>query len=46
MKKLWYKSAEWLPIVWGLLWCGIITIGSAAVLIAVIKWLLILMGVM
>lgn len=46
MKKLYDKIWEFLPMLWGLFWVGIITIGSISLLILVIKWFLSLVGVM
>lgn len=46
MKKFWDNLMGWLPIVWGILWTGIITFGSVAILIAVVKLLLSAIGVM
>lgn len=46
MKKLWDKLMEWLPTVWGIIWTGIITFGSVAILIATIKLLLSAVGVL
>lgn len=46
MKKFYDKVCELLPIVWGVLWSFIITIGSIALLITIVKWFLTLVGVM
>ena len=46
MKKFWDSMMEWLPMVWGIIWTGIFTFGSVALLITVAKWLLIVMGVL
>lgn len=46
MKKFWNWVLEVVPIIVGLFWTTIITLGSVAVLIVVVKWLMNLMGVM
>lgn len=46
MRKLWNNVLEWLPIVWGILICIIITGGLVTSVIAIGKWLLTLLGVM
>lgn len=46
MKDVWEKVLEWLPTLWGFLWALIITFGSVAILIAVVKLLLSAMGVL
>lgn len=46
MKKLWNKLCEVVPILWGILWLVIITVGSVSLLIFVINWFLDLLGVM
>ena len=46
MKKINDWLYEWLPSVWGFLWIAIITFGSVAILIAVVKLLLSAMGVL
>ena len=44
MEKFYNKVWEILTMVWGILWIGIITIGSVAALIWATKWLLSLVG--
>ena len=46
MNKFWDKMCEVLPYVWGLLWIGVITFGSSALLVLAIKWLLDAVGVL
>jgi hypothetical protein len=46
MKKCFDWLTKVLPTIWGVLWMGIITVGSVACAIAVVKWLLHLMGVL
>ena len=46
MKKLWNWFVEALPILWGIMWVWIITVGSIALVISVSQWLLSLLGVM
>ena len=45
MKKFWNWLMEALPILWGVLWVCIITVGSIALLIAVSNWLIGMLGV-
>ena len=46
MKKFFDKLTNVLAPLWGLLWMATITVGSLALLIIVVKWLLRAMGVM
>lgn len=46
MKKFFDWCTNVLPAVWGVLWMAIITIGSVALLITVVLWLLRVLGVM
>ena len=46
MKKLYNSIWEMLPILWGMLLVAIITLGSVGILVYVIKWLLVLLGVL
>ena len=46
LKQFWSGLTEWLPILWGLLWTMIITLGSVLLLWQIIKWLLVLGGVL
>lgn len=47
MKKFFNKLSEWLPTLWGVLWMLAITVGSVAVLILVVQWLVnLVMGVL
>lgn len=46
MRKFWRSVEGWLAIIWGILWSVTITIGSVAILIAVTKWLMRVIGVM
>lgn len=46
MKKLYDKIWEILPVLWGMLLVAIITVGSAGILVFVIKWFLELVGVL
>lgn len=45
MKKLWMKLLEWLPIVWGILLTAIITLFGVVLVVAVIRLLLMGVGV-
>lgn len=46
MKKFFDWLTNVLPVAWGILWMAIISVGSVACLISVVKWLLHQMGVM
>ena len=46
MKKLYNTIWEMLPVLWGMLLVAIITLGSVGILVYVIKWLLVLLGVL
>jgi hypothetical protein len=46
MKKFFDWLCGWLPVLWGLFWTAIITIGSLALLIVVVKWFMTLVGVL
>lgn len=46
MKKFWDKFWDVVPVIWGAIWVGIITVGSVALLIFLAKWFLTLVGVM
>lgn len=46
MKKFIKWLEGWLPTLWALLWTAIITVGSIALLITVVKWLMNLLEVM
>ena len=46
MKKFFDWMSKIIPTVWGVLWMLIITFGSIAVAVAVIKWFLSLVGVL
>lgn len=46
MKKVIKFLEDKLPILWGWLWFGIITIGSFTLLVVVIKWCLTVLGVL
>ena len=46
MKKFWDKLLDVFVILWGVLWTGIVTIGSIALFAFVTKWLLSLLGVL
>ena len=45
MKKFYEKVWKVLPIVWEALWVAIITVGSTALLLVLIKWFLRIVGV-
>lgn len=45
LKAFWDGLVSTLPIIWGVLWLGIITLGSVALLIQCAKWLLMAVGV-
>lgn len=48
MKKLetfWEALLRALPTIWGVMWLGVITLGSFALLIQSLKWLLDVLGV-
>jgi hypothetical protein len=43
--KIYTKIWELIPILWGMLWLAIITVGSAAALVFIVKLFLNLVGV-
>lgn len=45
MKKLYNSIWEILPVLWGMLLVAIITVGSLGILVSVVKWFLVLVGV-